>query len=357
MGMLGQDYLYAVVTGQRQGGVTGLVKGLLWSLSGVYRLILRLRRLAYARKVFAVHDLGRPVISVGNITVGGVGKTPLVRLLAAHIRDQGRRPAVLTRGYMPGAAPAGQPAVSDEAEMLRGQLGDVPVVANPDRVAGAQALLTRRPVDVFLLDDGFQHWRIRRDLDIVAVDAVNPFGHGLVLPRGILREPLAALGRADVFVLTKTDLAPEGISTLRAALTRRNPDALIVESVHAPRSFSDLLTGEVYDLAEIRGRAVHLVSSLGDPDSFEKTLAPLGPEIRGRSFFRDHHPYTSEDITRILAACERQGVDLVITTAKDAVKLRAFAAQWGRVKVWVLEIGVEMLKGREEFLARINRLL
>lgn len=226
-------FIYLVATDQIKGGAVLAVKPMLWVLSRIYLALIVLRKIFYKIGIFRCHRLSVPVISVGNLTMGGVGKTPLVEFIAQTLKKKEIRPVILMRGYMQGDT-SGRSQNSDEATMLRSILADIPVLIGADRVKNAKEFIKKNKADVFLLDDGFQHWRLSRDIDIVAIDTTDPWGNGDVLPRGILREPRTALGRADIFVLTKTDLAAKQLETLKTELRAIHPKALIVETVHKP---------------------------------------------------------------------------------------------------------------------------
>ena len=344
------------MTDQIEGGFVPAIKALLWILSKIYLLILVLRRAAYQSGLFKSFKLPKPVISVGNLTMGGVGKTPLVGFLVKALKGNGSRPAVLMRGYME-QSQEGQAPQSDEAAMLETKW-NVSVLAGADRVKNAQSFLQNNTADVFLLDDGFQHWRLSRDLDIVTIDATNPWGNGHVLPRGILREPKDALARADVFVLTKVDLGKEHLEEIKAELKRFNPKALVVEAIHKPVLFSDLRSGAESDFVSIRGHKICTVCGIGSPNSFIKTLVELEADIGEHFGFMDHHVYSIEDIRNIIEVCQSKGIETVVTTEKDAVKWKTFLNVFPEmIRVLSLKIEISIVHEEAEFLDRIYHLL
>ena len=218
------SYLLSVMKGQKNGFIAQLITYLLLPWSLVYGIGVFCHRNFYRLK--GAYKAPKPVISVGNITVGGAGKTPLVIWLARKLQDKGFKSIILTRGYMPNSS-----KVSDEVDMLNEQLPYIPVLAGGNRVANIREAENVLPVDLYICDDAFQHWPLRRDLNIVAIDAGNPFGNGYLLPAGILREPVSALKRAHILVLTKTD-GPKDIQALSSRLGKINPKALIVESCY-----------------------------------------------------------------------------------------------------------------------------
>jgi len=352
-----KKFLYLVATDRIGGGAVTLLKGILWCLSQVYRLILSLRKVIYSIGLFKRHQLACPVISVGNLTMGGSGKTPLVAFIARTLKEKGVQPVILIRGYMGERANA-RSQDSDEAVMLEHMLPGIPVLAGPDRVRNARDFLSQNKADVFLLDDGFQHWPLARDIDIVMIDATNPWGNGCLLPRGILREPKNALLRARIFVLTKTDLGAGHVPKIKNDLSLINPEALIVETVHKPVSLDDMRSGAAMDLASIRGQKVCAVCSIGDPGSFTKTLTGLGVNIDVSFAFMDHHNYKRADIKQIIQSCDDREIATIVTTAKDAVKLKPFLGAFAEhMRILSLGIKISMTHGKETFLERIHRLL
>lgn len=274
----------------------------------------------YDRGWLPSHRVDVPVVCVGNLTAGGTGKSPFVEWLARWFEQRGWRAGLLMRGY---AAKPGEDG--DEARMLAEHLPDVPLVQDADRVRGAWAL-AERGVDVILLDDGFQHRRLRRDRDLVLVDATRPWGlpgrEGLdpvcsLLPRGLLREPPRALGRADAVVITRSDqIDPDQLERLRTELASLSDGAPIVTARHAPVGLEGVSDATRWSLEELADRTVDLVSGIGNPAAFERTVESLGADVREHRRFPDHHAYSGAD----LAGLGKDGV-AVVTTAKDAVKL------------------------------------
>lgn len=288
---------------------------LLGPAAAIFEGVVRRRNAAYDAGR-GIHKVAVPVISVGNLTVGGTGKTPLVIELVRRLRVLGRRPAVLTRGY------AGRrPEEADEVREII-EAGCGPVVANPDRVAGAAEALGRHAADILVLDDGFQHRRLARDLDLVLIDALDPWGGGRLLPAGRLREPLAGLRRAGFIVLSRANLVTrEHLTDLNARL-----DALGLQQI--PRVTARIRATAVENGAgqslspdALRGRSVHAVCGLGNPQAFLRLVDQCGAVRRGHTIMRDHHHYRPADVTKI--ARRAAGADLVLTTGKDWVKLRA----------------------------------
>jgi tetraacyldisaccharide 4'-kinase len=289
-----------------------------------------------------------PVASVGNLTLGGTGKTPFVAWLARRLSERGLRVALVSRGY--GARPG---ARNDEARELELTLPGVPHVQNPDRVAAAETAVRDHGAQCIVMDDGFQHRRLARDLDIVLVDALEPFGLGHLFPRGTLREPLAALGRANVVVLSRADMVDD---EQRAAIRRRiethAPRAAWVEAIHQPlRLFAWDRTGP--PLESLAGQRVAGFCGIGNPPAFAETLKRLGCQLVGLRTFADHWAYQAADLSSLVDwAAAHQA--LLVCTLKDLVKIEP---AWLRDRpVWALEIGLAITVGEDQLLERLDRL-
>jgi len=287
-------------------------------------------RLLYKYGILKSYRPKCKVISVGNITLGGTGKTPLVIAIARHLRDSGKKVAILSRGYK------GEKGsnTSDEIELFKRHLPDVPVFAGRDRVASAREAESGSSPQVILLDDGFQHWRIKRDLDIVTINGRNPFGNGYLIPRGILREPKPSLSRADLVVVTKGGRIPDEIR-------RVNGRAEIFSSTYAAA-----------DTAGIRGKKVAIACAIGDPSSFEDTVLSLGAQIVRKFIFMDHHAYSASDVERIASETAASGADTVMVTEKDMVKISRLAKGSA---VRFAAVGIEMkIDDEEKFFGRLD---
>lgn len=303
----------------RRGGALELLR----LPAAVFAGLARLRAAGYERGWLASAAAPVPVVSVGNLSAGGTGKTPCVAFLARELQRRGWRPGILSRGYR---APRGAPArANDEARWFDAALEGVEHVQDPDRLAGAYAL-AQRGVDVILLDDGFQHRRLRRDLDLVLIDATRPWGLPpppaggapvrACLPRGLLRESPAALARADALVLTRVDQAEAGaLEALRSELARCAPGRPILLASHRAVHLSGP-DGVPLALDELAGREVELVSALGNPEAFQRSVEDLGARVREHHVFPDHHEYTAADLARA-----GTGGRWLVTSEKDAVKL------------------------------------
>jgi len=351
-----REYFYQLITGQKKGIIAFILKFILWILSLIYGVLLRLVLWLYEIGILRKHKLTARVISVGNITWGGTGKTPLVKMLAEYLKEQGRKPAVIIRGYKSKPQAQGYQKIGDEAFFLS-QGSSIPVIAGKDRVAGGIQAIKDFSVDTLILDDGFQHWRLKRDLEIVAIDCTNPFDSGFLIPRGILREPLSGLKRAEIFFLTKTDLEADSISEIINRLKAVNPTALIVESMHRPVGFYSLLQREeIIPPDKLKGKRIALACSIGNPQAFEKTIRSLGliPELK--FFFMDHHHYQPQDIDKIIDGCRQANLNTLITTQKDAVRLKDYSEKLSSLQVLVLQIEISITRGRDDFFNRLSRL-
>lgn len=292
------------------------VRRLLLPFSLAYHAAMRLRNLAYDRVPALTCRAGIPVISVGNITVGGTGKTPMVVDLVLRLQALGRRPAILTRGYK---GTADQPA--DEVLELRAALPGVPVVVDRDRVAAAGEAQRSHGADCAVLDDGFQHRRLARDLDIVLIDALDPWGGRAVLPAGRLREPLDGLRRADALVITRANqVAAARVDEIVARLRRIVLDTPIWRAGVEAAAVVDV-AGQSQPATTLNGRRVFVVCGLGNPATFRQLVESSGGIIVGQLVFHDHHRYDSPDVERIDAVAQRTAAEHVVTTRKDWVKL------------------------------------
>ncbi|HXI23239.1 MAG TPA: tetraacyldisaccharide 4'-kinase [Pyrinomonadaceae bacterium] len=323
-------------------------------LSGLYGLVVDRRSALYERGVFRQHRVTAPVISVGNITVGGTGKTPLVEWIARTLAAEGHRPCVVTRGYHRNTKgrivasngidiSATLHEAGEEAFMLAEALkGKAAVVCDSDRVAGANWAIENLGSDVIVLDDGFQHRRIARDLDVVTIDATNPWGNGNLLPAGTLREPLAALSRADCFVITRADDAVR-TAALRDELRELNAEAPIFTSV-TNLSETRILSINVSAPLEPKSHPIAAFCAIGNPESFFALLKREGFQLKYQRPFGDHHRFNQTDLDKVEAAARNAGAEFLITTAKDAVKLLQLKFE---MPCYVAEIAIEIVPSEE----------
>jgi len=325
-------------------------------LEALFRAGVALRGWAYDAGLLDAARAAAPVISVGNLAVGGAGKTPVTMALARRLSARGRAVAVLSRGY--GATRSDARVVSDGREVLLGAAegGDEPVLlarrlpgvrvlCGPRRAALAVQAVGRLGADALLLDDGFQHRALARDLDVVVLDAANPVGNGHLLPAGPNREPVSALRRAGLVWLSRADQAePEALVRWRErarAATGREP----VESRHAPLDVVDGTLGRSLGLEALRGERVLLLSGLARPGAFRRTVEALGAEVAAERRYPDHHRFTAAELTEALAAATAAGCRRLVTTEKDAVRLDA--AHAADPRLCAVRIEAEVLRGQE----------
>ena len=280
-----------------------------------------------------------PVVSVGNLTAGGTGKTPFVEYVARFYRNLGYRVAILSRGY------GGRGGRNDEALVLEENLPDVPHLQGADRVALARTAVAERKSEVLVLDDGFQHRRLARDVDVVLIDATTPWGHGYLLPRGLLREPPSSLRRADVIAMTRCDQVPaEQRERLLRTIDRIAPHKLLVETTHRPVELRNS-DGEKAPLELLReGPAAFC--GIGNPEAFRRTLLDLGARLEDFRSYPDHHAYSGADVEELHHWAGRlpSGTPIV-TTQKDAVKLRL--SRLGDRPLWWLRIRLRVESGQD----------
>jgi len=353
-----QKYLYDLATDKNKNFFAGVIKVFLFLLSLLYGLIVLLLIFIYR---FKPCRLKCRVISVGNITLGGTGKTALVELIASCLKSKGYKVAILSRGYKRKVASrksqvASHEAMGDEPYMLKTQLKDIPVLVDSCRCRSGWLAINNYAADTVILDDGFQQWKIKKDLEIVTVDAANPFGNRKLLPRGILRQPVSTLKKADVFVLTKTDLHKD-TQSLRSFLQRINPAALIFESMHKPTGFYRIREGQAQLGADIfKGKKVALVCGIADPGYFESTIKSLSIDI-GLSFrFPDHHQYCRKDLEDVFKKSAQQNIGTILTTQKDAAKIISVLPDDDLADVFVLRVKLEIIKDEQIFYHRLLKL-
>ena len=314
-------------------------------LSSLYRKGLDVSQSFYRKGPLHIQKVKARVISVGNITWGGTGKTPLVAKLAQEITLAGKKAAILTRGYG-----------LDEVNELRKKLPNVPVIVGRDRIRSAEEAIQKHGAEFLILDDGFQHIRLHRDLDIVTINSTEPFGVGGLIPAGNLREPLEHLSRADIFILTKSDIGAKNLHWISQKLAEYKPGAVIFEAIHKIVALWDLSNDRKESLSALRGRKIATLSGLGDPLSFEKMVENLGAEIVFAGRFDDHHSYTKSDIDDFLSRAQSVGAKDIVTTQKDLMRLESFFQKglpdnWKRFNFWALEIELQ-LSDEEDLLRR-----
>lgn len=375
-----ETYLLAVIEGRDRSRRASLLRAVLKVLSKVFTVVVQLRLWLYTHGVFRPHSLGCQVISVGNVTVGGTGKTPIVEKLARELQQSGRKVAILSRGYrreQPSFAEkwsrrlrlktdSSEPLVvsdgerllmgsarsGDEPYMLASNLPEVVVLVDKDRVKAGRYAIRRFGCDTLILDDGFQYLSLQHRLDIVLVDRTNPFGNRNVLPRGLLREPAKNIQRAGFIFITKS--SGDGAEVLRKQLRELNPDAEIAECRHCPRYLQNVYTREQQDLEMLRGLKVVAVSGIAVPQGFEQGLTRLGAEVLHHTVYADHHRYLQDEIIDVVNTGLRLGADAILTTEKDAVRFPLM--ERFDLPIYFLRVEIEMFSGVEAFDKWVQRI-
>jgi tetraacyldisaccharide 4'-kinase len=375
-----ERYAVDVILERREGGRANALKFVLGGFSKIYERAVQTRLGLYRRRILRPQELGCPVVSVGNLTVGGTGKTPVAEMLARELQRRGRRVAILSRGYKSVPRPFAQrlknklfkhldlfpPRIvsdgkavlldsrhaGDEPHMLAKNLPGVCVLVDKDRVKSGLHALRHFDSDVLLLDDGLQYQRLRHRIDVVLVDRQSPFGNEHLLPRGTLREPPSNLRRASYIVVTKS--APQPDHDLLARLRKLNPTAAIIECNHAPRYWQNIQTGEKLPLEHLRGRHVGAMSGIARPESFEEGVRQLGATVEITKGFADHHRFTKKEILRFLEWCHRRSLDALVTTEKDAVRFPDIDRP--PVPMLFLRVEIEILRGGEHWEDLLRRL-
>ena len=338
----------ALIRGQKRGPLAAAARLGLRVASWPYGLAMRARSGLYRRGWKTVHRVGVPVVSIGNLTLGGTGKTPCVEYVTRFYRELGIPVAILSRGY------GGAGGRNDEAMILEENLPDVPHLQDPDRVAAARRAVEELESELLVLDDGFQHRRLHRNLDIVLIDATRPPTRDHLFPRGTLREPASGLKRAGAILLTRCDqVAAEEVEAIRGWLGRRFPGKPVATTEHRPGALIGGAEPESVEL--LRGRTVAAFCGIGNPAAFRHTLGALGARVIAFRAFPDHHAYGRDDVDDLRRwAAELPGDALVATTQKDWVKLR-LPELAGR-PLRAVRIALAFRDGQEEFDAVLRRM-
>jgi len=334
-----EEYFLSLIRGQKRGAWPCIQRMGLWALSVPYGWITQGRIWLFDRGWKKTHEVSVPVISVGNLTLGGTGKTPCVEYVARYYRNRDLRVALLSRGYGTKAGP------NDEALVLEENLPDVPHLQGKDRVGLAQVAMEELESEVLVLDDGFQHQRLRRNLDLVLIDATNPWGYGYLFPRGLLRERPQGLRRAQVAMITRCDLVPKNIlDALKQRIQNVAPGIPMVETAHKPAAWINANKRTV-PLETLNRRPLAGFCGIGNPDAFRSTLTNLGAKLVDWRVFPDHHAYTRDDVESLRTWARQLPPDTILaTTQKDLVKIRM--DRLGDREVWALQIQLEVVQGK-----------
>ena len=359
---------------QDQPAAVNVFLALLKGISLVFSAIVSLRYFLYGIGLLRRYPLGIQVISIGNVTAGGTGKTPVTEIFARTLAAEGRKVAILSRGYRRKEAPLWQrlftqvvepPLVvsdgkhvlldsekgGDEPYMLASNLPGVAVVVDRNRVKAGRYAIKRLGCDTIILDDGFQYQKLKHSIEVVLVDSTNPFGNGNMLPRGILREPARHLKRADIIFLTK---CRGDVTAVREEIRKYNTTAEIVECNHTPKVLKDVWSREEYPLSWLNGKTTCTLSGIASPKGFENSLRHLGAKVVWCERYADHHRYDSSEILYALNRTADMGADALITTEKDAVRFPRFETT--PVRCLYLRIAIEILSGAENFASIISRI-
>ncbi|MDO4177664.1 MAG: tetraacyldisaccharide 4'-kinase [Phascolarctobacterium sp.] len=363
------QYLYSVANAPELSLGGWLLLGLLRVISWLYDFGVRTKLSLYQWGIKTKHKLPCCVISIGNITVGGTGKTPTAQKMAQIIKHLGYKVVILNRGYRShwnkaiGVVSDGQKIfmtayeAGDEAYLMAKTLPGIPVVIGKNRAITGEYAVKNLHAEVIIMDDGYQHWQLERDLDVVLVDTLNMFGNGCVLPRGTLREPLKNLNRGDLFLLTKTDQSSKlSRMQLRNTIAQFNNRAPVVESVHHPRNYVEIadwykgFTENTRELEILKDKNVMVFSAIGNPSSFEQTLCSIGVNIVEAVRYPDHHDYGMVEMQYINEHAYYQNAVAIITTAKDAVKIPTeFIYSKRDIPLYILNMDICITEGMEQF--------
>ncbi len=361
-----------VVLGRRRGFRAAILRAILYALSFIYERIVQLRLYLYRKRVLRERTLGCLVISIGNLTVGGTGKTPVVEKFARTLQIGGRRVAILSRGYKSQPKPTKRnwldrilgrtvdpPRVvsdgkfllldsltaGDEPYMLAHNLKDVIVLVDKDRVKSGRYAIDKWKIDTLLLDDGLQYLHLKHRLDIVLVDRQAPFGNEFLLPRGTLREPPRNLRRASYIFITKNTGEPN--DKLIERIRRYNRTAEIIECAHRPLYLQNIHTGERLMLDRLRGAFIGSICAIAVPESFEGALKSLGANVNLGLRFIDHHYFTETEIRSFINRCIRRDLSMIVTTEKDAVRMPRLPESEVKVPIYFMRVEIEILSGHE----------
>ncbi|MHC4680227.1 MAG: tetraacyldisaccharide 4'-kinase [Planctomycetota bacterium] len=354
---LNQQTYRKLVSGQNAGVVAGLLRCLLRLAAAGYAIIIAVRNFLYSRGWLKAHRVDAVVISIGNITTGGTGKTPLVLWLCKRI-SQRHTCAILTRGYKATKDPRLKAQdYADEVAILAENCPAAKVIVDPDRLAGAGEAVAKFGAKVLIMDDGFQHRRLARELDIVAVDATEPFGYGRLLPAGLLREPLTSLKRADAVVITRCDQVPEAeLDRLEEKLHAANPNIVIARSIHSPVCVRSADNEEI-SVEQLKDRKIFAFCAIGNPDAFLGTIKTLGGEMAGSKVYDDHYHYTEHCLADICGQAEKSGADIILTTQKDWTKISGLVQRPQGVPLAYLAVEIQFVAGQDRLTSLIEATL
>lgn len=350
-----QESYHRLISGESDSLTASLLHLFLAVAAAAYSIGIRLRNFLYSNGWLKIHTADVPVISVGNITTGGTGKTPLVIWLCKFLQQKEIRTAVLTRGYKTHTKK--RAARTDEPAILAQSCPEAEVIINPDRVAAAAEAVNKFGAKVLIMDDGFQHRRLARDADIVTIDATQPFGYNKMLPAGLLREPSSALKRADAVVITRCEQADETqLAELEEKLQSNNPGMIIAKAMHAAICVKSA-AGEEISIEQLKGKKIFAFCGIGNPEAFFKTIRELGAKKVGSQVFNDHYHYTEKDMASICEQARLKDSELVLSTEKDWTKIKQLPGSKEDVPFGYLVIELKFVVGEEEITRLIENSL
>ena len=368
-----ETFILEVIFEERHDWRARLTRALLFALSKIFQVLVIIRRWLYNVRILRDKTLGVQVIAIGNLTVGGTGKTPVVEKFARELRDAGRNVAILSRGYRSKPVPLHVKLLNklllrddqtpprivsdgksllldsnmagDEPYMLASNLKDVVVLVDKDRVKSGRYAIEKFGCDTLLLDDGFQYWDLRgRRHDVVLIDRQQPFGNEHLLPRGTLREPPAHLARAHTIFITKSD---GNTAALRERIAKFNDTAAIIECVHQPLYFEDVFSGERKGLDFLVGKKVASLSGIAQPESFEQSLVKLGSELVYAKRFADHHRFSQQEILNAINRGKKRQAEIILTTQKDAVRFPKIDRR--DLPIYFMRVEIKIVAGANDF--------
>jgi tetraacyldisaccharide 4'-kinase len=368
-----ETFFLEVIFEERRDFRANLTRGFLFGGSKLFQVAVKIHRWLINVRIFRDKTLGVQVIAIGNLTLGGTGKTPVVEKFARELRDAGRNVAILSRGYRSKPPPfhvwllnkillredqtpprvvsdgksllLDSEMAGDEPYMLASNLKDVVVLVDKDRVKSGRYAIEKFGCDTLLLDDGFQYWRLRgRRHDVVLVDRQQPFGNEHLFPRGTLREPHSHLARAHTIFITKSD---GNTSELRERIGKLNPTAAVIECIHSPLYFEDVFSGERRGLDFLRGKKVASLSGIAQPEGFEQSLVKLGAELVYSKRFADHHRFTQQEILNVINRGKKRAAEIIITTQKDAVRFPKIDRR--DLPIYFMRVEIKIVSGANDF--------
>ena len=378
-----EQYFIEIIRERRKAPFDSFVKGLLFVASRFYLRAINTRIWLYDNRVIRNRAIGCLVVSIGNLTCGGTGKTPIVEIFARTLSQKGRKVAVLSRGYRsrdkrgffeklrkrlfskkmevpPRVVSDGKNLLhdsitaGDEPYMLASNLKNVAVLVDKDRVNSGLYAIDEFGTDVLILDDGFQYLRLKAHINIVLVDSTSPFDNHHVLPRGLMREPIEHLLRADYVFLTKSDGSPR-LRHLKEFIRKHNHRAEIIECCHKPKYLEDVFDrGKRFPLETLQGKKLASISAIANPASFEGFLEDLGGELVLKRHYADHHRYRQQEMIDFINDAKAAGADLIVTTEKDAVRMPRLDRR--DIDIQFLRVEIDILSGRENFDQCISRI-